>query len=74
MITLEELTVRYGDASSSALALSSVNEKVADGEWVGLIGPNGAGKTTLLRSIVQLVPHEGRALVDGERHGRAVPP
>ena len=64
MISLESLSVRYGDGAS-ALALSSVNEKVGDGEWVGLIGANGAGKTTLLRSIVQLVPHEGRALIDG---------
>jgi iron complex transport system ATP-binding protein len=63
VINLEELSVRYGDGA--ALALSGVNEKVADGEWVGLIGPNGAGKTTLLRSVVQLIPHDGRALVDG---------
>jgi cobalamin transport system ATP-binding protein len=59
VITLEEVTVRYGDA----VALSGVSERVGDGEWVGLIGPNGAGKTTLLRALVQLVHHEGRTLV-----------
>jgi iron complex transport system ATP-binding protein len=61
VITFEELTVRYGED----VALSRVGGRVEVGEWVGLIGPNGAGKTTLLRSIVQLVPSEGRTLVDG---------
>jgi iron complex transport system ATP-binding protein len=59
MITLEGVTVRYGDQ----LALSNVSEHVSDGEWVGLIGPNGAGKTTLLRALVQLVEHGGRTLL-----------
>lgn len=60
MITFEDVTVRYGDV----LALSRIGGEVRDGEWVGLIGPNGAGKTTLLRAIVQLVPHQGRTLVE----------
>jgi iron complex transport system ATP-binding protein len=59
MITLEGVTVTYGDQT----ALCDVSEHVADGEWVGLIGPNGAGKTTLLRALVQLVEHGGRTLV-----------
>ena len=60
MITFEDVTVRYGND----LALAGVGGQVDAGEWVGLIGPNGAGKTTLLRAIVQLVPSEGRTLVD----------
>jgi iron complex transport system ATP-binding protein len=62
VITLEEVTVRYGDN----VALDRVTEHVSDGEWLGLIGPNGAGKTTLLRALVQLVTHDGRTLVDGD--------
>jgi iron complex transport system ATP-binding protein len=60
VITFEGVTVRYGDD----VALSAVGGMVATGEWVGLIGPNGAGKTSLLRAIVQLVPSQGRTLVD----------
>ena len=60
MITFEDVTVRYGDD----VALTGVSGQVDDGEWVGLIGANGAGKTTLLRAIVQLVPSQGRTLVD----------
>jgi iron complex transport system ATP-binding protein len=59
VISLEDVTVRYGNA----MALDGITEYVNDGEWVGLIGPNGAGKTTLLRAIVQLVPHDGRTVV-----------
>ncbi|HWE68428.1 MAG TPA: ABC transporter ATP-binding protein [Acidimicrobiales bacterium] len=61
MITLEDVTVRYG----ATVALHRISERVGDGEWVGLIGPNGAGKTTLLRALVQLLPHDGRTLIDG---------
>jgi iron complex transport system ATP-binding protein len=60
VIVFEDVTVRYGND----LALSGVGGHVDAGEWVGLIGPNGAGKTTLLRAIVQLVPSQGRTLVD----------
>jgi iron complex transport system ATP-binding protein len=60
VITFEDVSVRYG----SEVALAGVGGQVKDGEWVGLIGANGAGKTTLLRAIVQLVPCQGRTLVD----------
>jgi iron complex transport system ATP-binding protein len=60
VITFEDVSVRYG----SEVALAGVDGQVHDGEWVGLIGANGAGKTTLLRAVVQLVPCQGRTLVD----------
>jgi iron complex transport system ATP-binding protein len=61
MISLEGVSVRYGDA----LAVAGVTERIQPGEWVGLIGPNGAGKTTLLRAVVQLAAHDGRTVVGG---------
>ena len=60
MISLENVTVRYG----SAHAVSVLTEHIGSGEWVGLIGPNGAGKTTLLSAVSGLVPHEGEIRVD----------
>lgn len=40
--------------------LSNVSFSVKRGTITALIGPNGAGKTTLLKSILGLVPHEGK--------------
>ena len=47
MISIQELTKRYG----SALAVDRLSFDVAPGEILGLIGPNGAGKTSTLRCI-----------------------
>lgn len=40
--------------------------QVQSGELLALIGPNGAGKSTVLRALAQLLPHQGRVLLDGE--------
>ncbi len=40
---------------------------VEKGECVAVSGPSGAGKTLLLRSIADLEPHEGEAILDGVR-------
>ena len=61
MISLENVTVRYGPTT----ALLALTEQIASGEWVGLIGPNGAGKTTLLSAVGGLVSHVGEIKVDG---------
>lgn len=39
---------------------------VAAGETVSIQGPSGCGKSLLLRAIVDLDPHEGSVLLDGE--------
>ena len=62
MITIESMTVRYGDLT----AVDNVSWSVADGEIFGLVGPNGAGKTTSIKVIAGLLlPDEGRAEVAG---------
>jgi iron complex transport system ATP-binding protein len=46
---------------------------VQSGELLALIGPNGAGKSTVLRALAQLLPHQGRVLLDGEDLARLAP-
>lgn len=60
-LALDHLSIHYG----KRVAVADFNDTVKPGEWLCLIGPNGAGKSSLLRSIVGIVPHEGRVLVDG---------
>ena len=62
MLSLENLTVRYGGLS----ALTNVSINAQAGEFVTIIGPNGAGKTTLLKAISGVVqPMEGRVVFEG---------
>jgi ABC-2 type transport system ATP-binding protein len=60
LIRLEQLTKRYG----TIVAIGGV-DAVVDGKIIGLLGPNGAGKSTLLKSLLGLIPYEGRARVLG---------
>ncbi len=62
MITVRNVTHRYGDAA----AIEDVSLSVADGEFVLLAGANGSGKTTLVRTFNGLLtPDEGEVLVNG---------
>jgi ABC-2 type transport system ATP-binding protein len=57
MLTLTEVTKRYGDR----LAVDAVTLTLNPGEIYGLLGPNGAGKTTLINLICHLlIPEQGR--------------
>lgn len=60
-VAFESVSVQYGRRD----AVKNFNASVKPGEWLCLIGPNGAGKSSLLRSIVGIVSHSGRILVDG---------
>src|SRR5829696_320716 len=63
MLTLENLSVRYGVIE----ALTGINLQVNQGEVVTLIGANGAGKTTTLRTITSLLePKQGRVMFEGK--------
>ncbi len=57
LLEIDDLVVRYGDAT----ALHGVSLSVAERETVALVGANGAGKTTLLR------PASGAVRFAGER-------
>jgi ABC-2 type transport system ATP-binding protein len=63
LLTVEELTVRYGRRT----AVDKLSLTVDGGEIVGLLGPNGAGKSTALLAIAGAVmPAGGRVLIDGK--------
>ncbi len=55
MITLENLTKRYGGFT----AVDNVSFTAAPGRVTGFLGPNGAGKSTSMRIMVGLTPANG---------------
>ena len=62
MITIENLTKRYGNLT----AVSSLTLSVKPGEIYGFLGPNGAGKTTTIKVIAGLLrATEGRVSICG---------
>jgi ABC-type branched-subunit amino acid transport system ATPase component len=69
MLTLEDVSVRYGGVD----ALANVSLAVEPGSVLGLIGPNGAGKTTLVNATTGLAPlASGSIKLNGTRiDGRA---
>ena len=62
MLTVEHLTVRYGDFT----AVSDVSFRLEAGQWLMLCGPNGAGKSSLLGALSLRVPSSGRLLMLGQ--------
>ncbi|WAC56191.1 ABC transporter ATP-binding protein [Gordonia sp. SL306] len=62
MITVENLTKRYGDH----IAVDDVSFACKPGQVTGFLGPNGAGKSTTMRIIAGLTPAtSGTANVGG---------
>src|SRR4051794_10118191 len=55
MITLENLTKRYGQFT----AVDNVSFTALPGQVTGFLGPNGAGKSTSMRIMVGLTPANG---------------
>jgi len=46
--------------------LDNVNFKVRKGTSLAVLGPNGAGKTVLFKSLLNLVPYEGKVEWEGK--------
>ena len=55
MLTVTDMTVRYGELTIVERAGFSVSE----GQWVMMVGPNGAGKSTIINAISQGIPYTG---------------
>lgn len=62
MLTLENITKRYGDFT----AVDALSLQVPRGTVFGFLGPNGAGKTTTMKMVAGLIrPTAGVIRVDG---------
>ena len=54
------------DALQVQSRIHALSFDVRAGELFALIGPNGAGKSSALKALAQLLPHQGRVLLQGE--------
>src|ERR1700761_6757678 len=62
-VLLENVSRRFGDFA----AVSDVDLRVGQGEFVTLLGPSGCGKTTTLRMVAGLEQNTGgRISIDNE--------
>jgi zinc transport system ATP-binding protein len=56
ILNVSNLTVRLQNQT----ILENVSFKVKTGTTLAVLGPNGAGKTMLFRTLLNLIPHEGK--------------
>lgn len=56
ILKVEDLTVKFDEE----VVINDLSFSVMEKDVLVILGPNGAGKTTLLRTLLGLVPHEGR--------------
>lgn len=66
-IVIENLSYIYMQGTPfEKVALSEINLKIEDGEFVGIIGHTGSGKSTLIQHFNGLLkPASGRVLING---------
>jgi NitT/TauT family transport system ATP-binding protein len=71
-LDLRGVSKSFGGSGAGTTALSDVDLRMDDGEFVSIVGPSGCGKSTLLRIIADLVePTSGTVLVKGKPAGKA---
>ncbi|HBR03747.1 MAG TPA: ABC transporter ATP-binding protein [Ruminiclostridium sp.] len=61
MLELRDLTVTAGNK----VICDRVSFTLKEHDIFMVIGPNGAGKTTLIKAVMGVVPHTGKALLEG---------
>lgn len=66
-IILSDLCVSYGNKK----ILENINIKIRRNECICIIGQSGTGKTTLLRSILGLIPYDGKIEIPFRKEGVA---
>ena len=64
-LTINNLKKQYD--KKDAFALSGVNLKIHQGEFISILGLSGSGKSTLIRCINRLIdPCEGEIFFEGK--------
>ena len=67
LLEIRNISMNYHSAKCETKALSGINFKVNEGEFISILGPSGCGKSTLLNIISGLLePSEGSILYRGE--------
>lgn len=61
------------DALQVQSRVQQLSFDVRAGELFALIGPNGAGKSSALKALAQLLPHQGKVLLQGEELAAMAP-
>ena len=66
ILTVENLTKKYGKKDTEVVALENVSFSVEKGEFVAIVGASGSGKSTLLHLIGGVdKPTSGKVYIDG---------
>jgi NitT/TauT family transport system ATP-binding protein len=69
-VELTQLNKVYGTRTGDVHALSDVDLKITEGEFIAIVGPSGCGKTTLLKILAGLEDYtSGEATLHGEQLG-----
>ena len=71
-IVLDHVSKVYGEGAPTAV--SDLNLKIDDGEFIVLVGPSGCGKTTALRMVAGLESITDGTISIGDRVVNTVPP
>lgn len=69
MIEFKNVSKRYGDSKTAALAVDGISFTVPTGTLTTLLGPSGCGKTTTLRMIAGLESPTGGEIWMADKNG-----